>query len=114
MSVLREYAVFGDPVDGGRTLMLRRGFSSRDAAFDHPVTPKYWRKIWVEEVTSRKRMDSAPPFPWRVVWQGQFCYVVDADGSKIACLLGSQKRREHTASALYDLGIAGNAEAISA
>ena len=55
-------------------------------------------------------IDKPPPFPWNVQWVGGYAYVIDADGRKIASLLGSQKRREHVAAVLCDLATPGETE----
>lgn len=88
----------------GKEVVLRR-FDTREEAEDHPVVMKHWRRVWVAECEVADRLpDIAPPLPWTVEWVGGHAYVVDADGRKIASLLGSQKRREYVANVIYSIG----------
>lgn len=99
-----EFAIKGETKDGG-ILMLRRGFPTRDAAEDHPIQMSLWKRVWVEEIEPVPvPIETPPPFPWTVQWIGVFAYVLDADGRRIASLLGSQKRREHVAEIICGLG----------
>jgi hypothetical protein len=88
----------------GTVHIIRCGFLSEEEALDHPVTLSRWRRVWVEEEPQApKRNETSPPLPWSIEWCGGFAYVVAADGTKIASLLGTQKRREFTAAILYSL-----------
>ena len=99
-----EFAEKAETLEGNIKL-LRRGFPSQDAAEDHPVQMSLWRRVWVEPIESiQPKVETVPPFPWNVTWVGGYAYVIDADGRKIASLLGSQKRREYVAAILCDLG----------
>ncbi len=91
------YQVMGEHV-------LRKGFATENDALDHPVRLAHWKKIWVEESPPLEQPDtSSPPFPWAVEWIRGRAYVVDANGKKFATLFGTQARREHVATILYDL-----------
>ena len=70
---------------------------------NHHVRRATWKRTWIEEAPDPPERDvSSPPLPWRVEWVGERAYVLDADGKKIASLLGTQERREHTAKIIYD------------
>jgi hypothetical protein len=87
----------------GATVVLRR-LAMREEAENHPFVMKHWRRVWVAEREVPPPPPDEPPFPWTVEWTGGFAYVVDADGRKIASLLGSQKRREFVAGVIYEIG----------
>lgn len=44
--------------------------------------------------------EALPKMPWNVLWIEGFCYLVDADGRKIATLYGRQIQREAVAEAM--------------
>lgn len=99
---MREFAVKAEL--RGEVATLRRGFATKDEAEDHPVTLACWDRVWVEEVEPRPQSaDTAPALPWTVLWTSGHGYVIDADGNKIASLLGSNRRREHTAAIICEL-----------
>lgn len=100
---MSEFAVMAETHEGG-TFTLRRGFACYDDAADHPVQMSLWKRVWISEVEPAPvKIETPPPFPWNVLWVGGYAYVIDADGRKIASLLGSQKRREHVAEILCSL-----------
>ena len=41
-----------------------------------------------------------PPLPWNVLWVEGYCYLISADGRKIATLYGKQIQREAVAEAM--------------
>ena len=96
-----EFAVRAETKTGD-IFTLRRHFQSRDAAESHPVLMSKWRRVWVEEmprpqVEVRQKQIPNPdeaPLPWRIQWVKGFTYLVDADGRKLASLLGSRAKRE--------------------
>lgn len=47
-----EFAVMGE-TQQGKTVTIRRGFPSEEAAEDYPVRLASWRRVWVEEVQER-------------------------------------------------------------
>jgi hypothetical protein len=103
MANAMEYAVRAETYDGS-LLTLRRGFTSREAAEDHPVKASLWKRIWIEslgplclQVTSEPEL---PPLPWKWVSsgssdaRGQFhIYLVDANGKKIAAIWGREGQK---------------------
>ena len=106
-----EFAVRAETKTGD-VFTLERHFKSREQAEDHRVKGSRYRRVWVEEMprpaveVSTKpepRPDDPPPYPWSVQWRGNFAYIVDADGKKIASLLGSKKRKEFVAVTLARL-----------
>lgn len=100
------YEVRAVPKGGGRRMTLRR-FVSQDEAVDHAlaVNMDVWDDVFVRPTLAKvKPPEVPPPMPWRVLWADSgHAYVVDADGKKIASLLGSQQRREYFASMLLDM-----------
>lgn len=111
MSADAEYAVKAETFQGN-TLILRRGFSTREAAEDHPVQMKLWNRVWVEAVgpaLKPKGEAVLPPLPWDMVTsegadvRGQFhIYIVDANGRKIAAIWGSGGSKKLTADRILD------------
>ena len=96
------YEVCAETHDGD-ILILRRGFASLEEAEAHPVNKATWKRVWVEmTATVPLRDTSPPPLPWRVEWVGGRAYVLDANGKRIASLLGTQEKREHTAKIIYE------------
>lgn len=86
--------------------VLRR-LEDQDKAIAHVLKAnmEHWDDIYIVEVaekTSREIL-AAPKFPWIVEWTRGFAYVLDADGNKIAVLLGPQKQREFVAEILCNL-----------
>jgi len=55
-----EYAVKAETKEGN-VLTLRRGFTSQEAAEDHPVQIKLWKRVWVEPVGNAPTKPKAPP-----------------------------------------------------
>lgn len=100
---MKRFEVRAEAHDG-QSHVLRR-FETREEAEDHPVVMRHWRRVWVaEREVQAPPPDVDPPLPWTVEWTGGFAYVVDADGRKIASLLGSQKRREFVADVICSIG----------
>ena len=88
----------------GTTHVLRKRFATEDDALNHPVRLARWKRVWVSKSPPSKEPDnSLPLFPWTVEWVGGFAYVLDANGRRIATLLGTPICREHVAGVLYDL-----------
>ena len=96
----REFAVKAETREGN-TMTLRRGFRSREAAEDHPVTLSLWKRVWVtEDVGSAPALVSEatlPPLPWDWIAAGHVsnnntfhAYLVDATGRKIAAIWGKE------------------------
>ena len=103
-----EFAVRAE-THTGDVLTLRRNFASRDAAESHPIHLSKWKRVWVEEMARSKvekvtkpepKSDDLPPLPWRVQWVKGFTYLVDADGKKIASLLGAHAKRDKVGAAI--------------
>lgn len=92
----------------GAILTIRR-FKTREAAEEHPVLMKYWKRVWVEEDTAPEPpvLDYAPPLPWSVEWVHTFTYVRDAENNRIMTLYGPMKRREHLERMLREAGLVG-------
>ncbi len=83
-------------------LVLRR-FKTHEEAEGHPVRLATWKRVWIEEVPDGPPRDvTPPPLPWQVEWTGGRAYVLDAKGKRIAALLGTQERNEHTANIIYE------------
>jgi len=103
---MTEWAIRGEARDGRGAVTIRRGFWSQADAASYPVNESHWRRVWVEAVERKPSRPAAPEAPSRppldVVWEGGFAYLVDADGRKIASLLGSQSRREQVAALILD------------
>lgn len=96
------YEVCGSPKGHGREAMLvLRRFATEDDAVKHAlkVNMDVWEDVWVRAGTKSvaPEVTAPPPYPWSVLWQGGFAYIVDADGKKIGSLLGPQKQREFVA-----------------
>jgi hypothetical protein len=104
---MSKFVVMGE-THNGAILTLRRGFKTRDAAEDHPVTMKYWKRVWVEEDV---RPPVAPPattapVPWRVERMGNcFTYVRDAEDRRVLSLHGVEDRRLHIEKLLREAGL---------
>ena len=66
-----------------------------------------WKRVWIDEAPPPPKPRSVAALrPWTVEWTSAgFAYVLDAEGNKIASLLGPQKRRENVAAILCDLGM---------
>ena len=98
----------------GASLIIRR-FATQDEAIEHALKAdmRAWDDVWVEPGTwpagSNPPPTEPPPFPWTVLWQGQHAYVIDADGRKIAVLLGSQRQREFVAEIIMNIDSANAA-----
>jgi hypothetical protein len=109
-----EFAVKGETHDGA-VLTLRRGFTSRDAAEDHPVTMSLWKRVWVEEIpTPVKGPAALPARPWSITPannRASHIYLTDANGRKIATIWGSVEERKLTAEHIIDLANAAGADA---
>lgn len=92
-----EYAVMAETHEG-KTMVLRRGFGTQEAAEDHPVQMNLWKRVWVAQMApqiARANPPVLPPKPWDWVAsndtdaRGQFhAYLVDATGRKIAAIWG--------------------------
>lgn len=96
---MTEFAVFAESKATGKKMLLRRGFESYESAEDHPVITREWARVWVEPIAPKPVSKiGPPPKPWTIEWSGHgHAYVRDAVGDRIAILLGTQSRREHTA-----------------
>lgn len=94
----------------GNTFRLRGGFATRDAAEDHPVKMKLWKRIWVEELPQAKcEPAKLPPKPWDWVTSGGVsangkfhAYLTDATGRKIAAIWGREGEKELIADHILD------------
>ena len=84
-------------------IMVLRRFGTLEDAEDHPVRLATWKRVWVAEAADKPPRDvSAPPLPWQVEWVNGRTYVLDAKGKRIAVLLGTRERKEHTADLIYE------------
>jgi hypothetical protein len=78
----------------GKVMTMRRGFATRDAAQDHPVTLSKWKRVWVEkeQPPTAPPPPCLPPFPWSLefapVYRGTHIYLLDANRRKIAVFFG--------------------------
>jgi hypothetical protein len=87
-----EYAVMAETHEG-KTMTLRRGFSSQDDAEDHPVQMALWRRVWVAPVPGTetpKPAPTLPPGPWDWVAAG----TADVRGSFHAYLVDATEAAE--------------------
>ena len=107
-----EFAVRAE-THNGNVLTLRRHFKTMDDAESHPIIGAKWKRVWVEEMLRPKvekvtkpepKSDDLPPLPWRVQWVKGFTYLVDADGKKIASLLGAHAKRDKVGAAICGKG----------
>lgn len=99
------FRVVATPKAGGKPLLLRK-FTKQQDAITHAlsVNMDIWDDVVVTSgVEQREDEKVPPPLPWSVLWIGGFAYITDADGKKIASLLGSQARREAVADIICDL-----------
>lgn len=97
-----EYAVRAETHEGN-VMTLRRGFTSEDAAEDHPVQMNLWKRVWVEPVgliQTDRPAPVLPPKPWDWVAAGAtsnngtfHAYLVDANGRKIAAIWGGEAKK---------------------
>lgn len=62
-----EYTVKAETFEGN-VMTLRRGFSSEEAAEDHPVQMSLWKRVWVEAIPEAPPTPppALPPLPWTV------------------------------------------------
>lgn len=100
---MSEYAVMAETHEG-KTMALRRGFWTRDAAEDHPVQMSLWKRVWIERMDVKpeaapKSPPVLPPKPWDWVASGVasangtfHAYLVDATGKKIAAIWGGEAK----------------------
>lgn len=107
MSDAAEFAVLGTAFGSSVPMTIRR-HPTHDAAVTHALSLDMtkWDDVWVEKASPRPvkaERPYPPPFPWNVQWVGGYAYVVDANGNKLASLLGSQKTREFVAGIVCDL-----------
>jgi hypothetical protein len=77
-----------------------RTYPTREAAESHLVLPKHWERSWVEEVPDKKTPNVMAPQPWSHQRVGSYDYILDANGKKVAALMGSYERREVIAAAI--------------
>ena len=88
----------------GKNLCLRKGFTTEDAALDHPVKLANWACVWVTETPPTPEPDnSPPPFPWTAEWRGRYLYMMDANGKRFASIWGTTARQEYVAKVLCGL-----------
>lgn len=77
-----NYEVVGSAKIGGAPMVLRR-FGTEDEAITHCLGVKmdYWHDVWVRKVqiTPKREVLGPPKFPWTVLWQGSYAYIVDAE-----------------------------------
>lgn len=98
---MTEFAVMAETHEG-KTHILRRRFSSREAAKDHPVQASLWKRVWVEAIPETAPLPPAtlPPGPWTPdivpAYGGAtfFAYIKDGNGRRIMSLLGRERERE--------------------
>ncbi|BAQ18337.1 hypothetical protein [Methyloceanibacter caenitepidi] len=109
MTKLR-FVVKGETKNGA-ILTLRR-FKSRDEAEDHPVTMKYWKRVWVEEdfTPPAPPPPTDAPLPWRVeAISNKFTYIRDAAGRRVLSLHGVEARRSRIEQVLREAGLVAEA-----
>ena len=100
-----KYQVMAETHEG-TTHILRKGFSSEEAALGHPVRLSLWKRVWVEKSTTPKPVEPPKP-PFTVEWTGGFAYLLDSTGRRVASLLGTQANREHLAAILCSINANG-------
>lgn len=92
----------------GNVYVIRKGFRSEEAAEDHPVTMKYWKRVWVSQ-NVKAAHGPAPedaPLPWSVEKCGKvFTYIRDAENRRVMSLHGVLARRDYTVGVLRDAGM---------
>jgi hypothetical protein len=84
-----EYAVMAETHEG-KTMTLRRGFSSQDDAEDHPVQMALWRRVWVAPVPGTETPKPAPTAAARPVGLG--CRRYRRRARQFPCLSGGCDR----------------------
>jgi hypothetical protein len=96
----------------GAILTLRKGFATQSEAEDHPVTMKFWKRVWVEPDETpppKPKLKTLPPFPWNWISGGAatangsfHAYLVDGNGRKIAAIWGAESERALVADFIVD------------
>lgn len=99
---MREYAVKVE-TKKGEIVVLQRGFKTRSDAEDMTVRHSEWKRVWVDRLLVGDGVEAK--LPWRVEWgQGKRAtYVLDANGNRLASVMGSAETKENFANALADL-----------
>lgn len=105
MSAVAGFEVCGVPKAGGEPLVMRR-FTDEAKAVNHALAADMsaWDDVFVRPASVPVPADvtEPPPRPWTVLWTGAFAYIIDANGKKLASLLGPQAQREFVAAAVCD------------
>ena len=99
----------------GNEFVLRRGFTSREDAEEHPVKLSLWQRVWVQEVAPPPSAAPLPgnpsPATLRLPWRredgahGRLTYVRDADGGRILTVHGSVEQRDRLFAILFHAGL---------
>lgn len=99
---MREYAVKVE-TKKGEIIVLQRGFKTRSDAEDMTVRHSEWKRVWVDRMLAENGIEAR--LPWRVEWgQGKRAtYLMDANGNRLASIMGSAETKENFANALADL-----------
>lgn len=93
----------------GKVMALRYGFSTKEAAEDHPVKLSLWSRVWVEEDRGLPETPkpTTAPVPWSFERVGnKFTYVRDAEQRRVMSLHGCEARRLHIEKLLREAGLA--------
>ena len=93
------WAVFAIGKSCGLQYRLRT-YGTKEEAESHLVLPKHWSQSWVEEVPDKKSSSVMAPQPWSHQRVGSYDYILDANGKKVAAIMGSYERREAIAAAI--------------
>lgn len=105
---MTQYAVHGEDRKGDpyklRTLQTKRDAEMHMRRLE---SEPQWRRLWIEPAPKKRarpvRPEGPPPFPWRATWFNGFAYVEDANGHKLAVLLGPNDVREYVAARLMEM-----------
>lgn len=103
----------------GTTKVLRerrtlRRFPTEREAIEHALRAdmRWWDDVWVEkcEPVAPKPEWTEPVLPFRMLWVGGYAYLIDAEGRKLASILGNQRQREWMTERFIAAGLVVDAE----
>ena len=101
------WEVRAEMLEGGEGT-IRKGFPTREAAEDYPIKLALWRRVWVQKTVLPVAPKAATlRQPWTIEEPvgNSFTYLRDADGARIASLLGRAEQRDRFVDALTSAGL---------
>lgn len=92
---------------GNRVPVVLRYFDTKEEAESHPVKLSLWHRVWVEKTPEPEKHAATLRLPWRPENPvgSRFTYLRDADGVRIASLLGPEEQRQRVVAILVAKGI---------